>query len=101
MDSLVAPSLARALRSALSDPRDKARVMDLLGWDGSQVSRFLSGQMGITEDKLDAAIAAVGFVAVSPQYLDSLAYLCQVGAGCRCARSGKGECGGNSVRIAA
>ena len=94
MDSLVAPSLARALRSALSDPRDKQRVMDALNWDASQVSRYLSGQMVITEDKIDTAIQAVGYVPVSPQYLDSLAYLSKVGAGCECARRGLGECGG-------
>jgi len=94
MDTRVASSVARALRGALTDPRDKHRVMEALGWDASQVSRYLSGGMGLVDDKLDVAIQAVGFVCVSPEYLNAMATLCKVGANCECARSGMGECGG-------
>jgi len=37
------PSIERAFREALSDPRSRGPVADALGWDDSQVSRFLSG----------------------------------------------------------
>ncbi len=52
-----APSMARSFRQYLTDPRLKPAVMEALGWDDSQVSRFLSGTQGITIDKLDAAVA--------------------------------------------
>lgn len=99
MDPSMSPSVARALRMALSDPQAKHQVMEALDWDASQVSRFLSGGMGIVEEKIDAAIAAVGFVCVSPEYLDFLAYGSQIGAACRCARSGMGECGKHKVQM--
>ncbi|WP_028498284.1 helix-turn-helix domain-containing protein [Microvirgula aerodenitrificans] len=85
--------LEQAFRSALTSPRDKRAVADALSWDDSQVSRFLSGQQGIPIDKLDAAIQALGYVPVTPRYLDCLAYMGQIGASCQCARQGMGECG--------
>ncbi|WP_155419302.1 DNA-binding protein [Chromobacterium subtsugae] len=94
MEHLGTRSIERGLRAALTDPRQSNRVADALAWDGSQISRFLSGQQGITIDKLDAAISALGMVCVQPKYLDAMATLCQVGANCACARKGMGECGG-------
>jgi len=87
------PSMEREFRQALTDPRTKAVVRDALGWDESQVSRFLSGGMGITIDKVDAAISALGAVVTSPAYMDFLAYGAKIGANCHCARAGMGECG--------
>jgi len=99
MERRRAPSVAGALRAALSDPKDKQRVMEIIGWDNTQASRYLSGQMGIVEDKLDAAIAAVGFVAVTPKYINWLAEGCEIGAHCQCARDGLGVCGPDSGKM--
>lgn len=85
--------MARSFRQYLTDPRLKPTVMEALGWDDSQVSRFLSNQMGITIDKIDAAIEVLGMVVTSPGYMDFLAYGAKIGANCHCARAGMGECG--------
>lgn len=95
MENLGLLSIERGLRAALTNPKESARVIDALNWDGSQVSRFLSGGLGLTIDKVDAAISALGYVCVKPRYLEAMATLCQVGANCECARRGMGECGGN------
>lgn len=89
------PSMDRAFRAALTDPSTRAEVRDRMGWDDSQVSKFLSGQMGITINKIDAAIEALSMVVTTRRYLDFLAYGAQVGTACHCARSGLGECGPN------
>ncbi|WP_211310780.1 hypothetical protein [Aquitalea magnusonii] len=86
-------SIERGLRAALTNPKESPRIIEALNWDGSQVSRFLSGQLGLTIDKVDAALGALGYVCVKPKYLDAMATLCQVGANCECARRGMGECG--------
>lgn len=91
------PSMERAFRSALTDPHQRKAVRDRLGWDDSQVSRFLSGNTGVTIDKLDAAIEALGMLVTSRQYMDFLAYGAKVGAACECARRGLGECGGPAL----
>jgi len=88
------PTMERAFRTALADPALRRSVCDRLGWDDSQVSRFLSGQMGLTIDKVDAAIEVLGMVVTTPQYMDFLAYGARIGANCHCARQGMGECGG-------
>jgi hypothetical protein len=88
-----APSIENALRAALSNPRTKAQTRDELSMDDSQVSRFLSGQAGITIDKLDAMVKALGMVVTSRQYMDALAFMAQTGTACECARAGMGECG--------
>ncbi|PRP68741.1 DNA-binding protein [Chromobacterium amazonense] len=93
METLGTSSIERGLRSALTNPRTASKVADSLNWDNSQVSRFLSGQMGLTIDKIDTAVQALGYVCVQPKYLDAMATLCQVGANCACARKGLGECG--------
>ncbi|WP_051228862.1 hypothetical protein [Paludibacterium yongneupense] len=94
MDTRISPSVAHALQSASTDPRDKHRIMAALGWDNSLVSRYLSGRVGLVADKLDAAIAALRFVFVSPKCLNAMATLCKAEANCECTRSGTGECGG-------
>lgn len=87
------PTMERAFRQALTDPAARAAARDRLGWDDSQVSRFLSGQMGLTIDKVDAAVQVLGMVVTTPAYMDFLAYGARIGANCHCARAGMGECG--------
>ncbi len=87
------PSMERAFRQALSDPRTRGAARDRLEWDDSQVSRFLSGQMGLTIDKIDAAIDVLGMVVTTAGYMDFLAFGAKIGANCHCARAGMGECG--------
>lgn len=87
------PSMERAFRQALTDPAMRQNVRDRLGWDDSQVSRFLSGQSGLTIDKVDAAMEVLGMVVTTPRYMDFLAYGASIGANCHCARAGMGECG--------
>ncbi|VWC78614.1 DNA-binding protein [Burkholderia aenigmatica] len=88
------PSIERAFREALTDPRARGPIAEALGWDESQVSRFLSGQLGIPIGKIDAGIAALELRCVSREYLDAHATMSKVGVNCRCAREGFGECGG-------
>lgn len=80
-----------ALRQALQGPR-RHDVQVALGWDDSQVSRFLSGGQGVVIDKIDTLVACVGFVLVTRKYLDAIATLGEVGVHCECARRGYGEC---------
>lgn len=87
------PSMERTFRRVLSDPRMRSEVQAAMGWDDSQISRFLSGQMGITIDKVDAAIGALGMVITTKRYMDFLSYGSQIGTACVCARAGAGECG--------
>ncbi|MDR6387591.1 DNA-binding protein [Paraburkholderia phenoliruptrix] len=81
-----------ALRQALNGP-GRHDVQQTIGWDDSQVSRFLSGGQGVVIDKIDTLVAAVGFVLVTRKYLDAVATLGEVGVHCECARQGYGECG--------
>lgn len=60
MEELFVPSLASALRKALTDPKRKFEVMKILGWDNTQVNKYLAGKMGITEAKLDKVADALG-----------------------------------------
>jgi len=85
--------MERAFREALSDKATKAAVREALDWDESQVSRFLSGGLGLPLEKIDAAIGALDLVVTSRRYMDFLAYGSQIGAACHCARAGLGECG--------
>ncbi|MBV2180914.1 MAG: DNA-binding protein [Castellaniella sp.] len=87
------PSMEHAFRAALTDNELSSEICKRVGWDSTQVSRFLSGQMGLTIGKLDSAIEALGMVVASREYMDFLAYGAKVGASCECARSGAGECG--------
>lgn len=86
------PRIEHALRAALNGPR-RHDVQAAVGWDDSQVSRFLSGGQGIVIDKLDALANAVGYVLVTRRYLDAISTLGEVGMNCECARQGMGECG--------
>ena len=88
------PSIERAFREALTDPRARGPVAEALGWDESQVSRFLSGQLGIPIGKIDAGLNALELRVVSREYLDDLSTMSKVGVNCHCAREGFGECGG-------
>jgi len=83
--------IEQALRSALTGSR-RQDVQKKVGWDDSQVSRFLSGGQGVVIDKLDSLVAAVGFVMVTCKYLDAMSTLGEVGMHCECARQGQGEC---------
>lgn len=87
-------SMERSFRQLLTDPEARQQVKNRMGWDDSQVSRFLSGQMGLTIDKIDQAIAVLGMVVTNPSYMDFLAYGAKIGANCHCAREGMGACGG-------
>ncbi|KGE06465.1 DNA-binding protein [Burkholderia gladioli] len=86
------PNIEQALRAVLTGPERK-RAAELIGWDASEVSRFLSGQRGVLIGEIDKAIDAAGYALVSRPYLDAVATLCKVGAACECARQGTGECG--------
>lgn len=88
------PSIERAFREALTDPRARGPIAESLGWDESQVSRFLSGQLGIPIGKIDAGLNALELRVVSREYLDGLSTMSKVGVNCHCAREGFGECGG-------
>lgn len=84
--------IEQALRAALNGPK-RHQVAAAVGWDDSQVSRFLSGGQGIVIEKLDALLAAVQYVPVNRRYLDAISTLGEVGMHCECARQGLGECG--------
>lgn len=86
------PNISQALREVLTG-QERKRAADVLGWDPSEVSRFLSGQRGVLLDDIDKAIEVAGFALVSRPYLDAMATMCKVGAACECARNGMGECG--------
>jgi len=86
------PSMEQALRNALTNPKTCDAVRERLEWDSSQVSKFLSGGMGVTINKIDAAIEALGMVVTTPGYMDFLAYGAKIGANCYCARAGAGDC---------
>lgn len=86
------PNIEKALRDVLTGP-DRKRAAEVLGWDASEVSRFLSGQRGVMIHEFEKAIDIAGFALVSRPYLDAIATLCKVGAACECARQGAGECG--------
>ena len=84
-------TIERMLRAQLSQPGNA--VADAAGWDASNTSRFLSGQQGVPIGKIDAVVQAAGFVLVSRKYLEAIGTLGEVGANCKCAREGGGECG--------
>ncbi|VWD35640.1 DNA-binding protein [Burkholderia contaminans] len=83
--------IEQALRNALSGPK-RQDVQREVGWDDSQVSRFLNGGQGVVIEKIDSLVAAVGYVLVTRKYLDAVATLGEVGMNCECARQGLGEC---------
>lgn len=84
-------TIERVLRKHLCQPGGAAQ--EAVGWDAPAVSRFLSGQQGVPIGKIDALVAAAGYVLVSREYLEAIGILSEVGVHCRCAREGGGECG--------
>ena len=92
MNNRTTGRIESTLRSALNGS-ERHNVREAIGWDDSQVSRFLSGQQGITIDRIEEMFNAVGISLVTRKYLDAMATLCEVGASCECARNGNGECG--------
>lgn len=84
--------IEQLLRAALTGP-ERHNVKQAAGWDDSNISRILSGQQGITIERLETVFDAVGISLVTRKYLDAMATMCQVGANCECARNGQGECG--------
>ncbi|MDO6525419.1 hypothetical protein Q4519_06950 [Motilimonas sp. 1_MG-2023] len=83
------------LRKSLTSSQRHA-VKGATGWDDSNISRFLSGQQGVTIDRIDELFNSVGITLVTRKYLDAMATMCQVGANCECARNGQGECGSHA-----
>lgn len=81
------------LRTALRDSDNQAAVIDATGWDSTMVSKVISGQNGITIDKLNAVMAALGLTITSVAYMDYLARGNVIGSNCHCARMNMGECG--------
>lgn len=71
--------------------RDDAKKA--LGWDDTQVSRFLSGAQGIPLCKLDILMKEADLAITSRKYFDAVTTLGAVGMNCECARQGLGECG--------
>lgn len=86
--------IEQTLREALTGA-GRVDVQRAVGWDDSNVSRFLSGSQGVVIEKLDALVASVGYVLITRKYLDAVATLGEVGMHCECARQGLGECGGS------
>lgn len=84
--------IEQVLRFALSS-KNRKEIGKNIGWDDSQISRFLSGQQGVTIDKIDTLVSLVNYVLVTKRYLDAIGTLSEVGAHCKCARDGFGECG--------
>lgn len=92
-----AGTIERALRQHLTSTSDASLspAAQAAGWDSSGVSRFLSGQQGVTISKIDSLVHAAGYVLVSQKYFDAIGTLGEVGMNCQCARNGGGECGPN------
>ncbi|WP_024904492.1 hypothetical protein [Robbsia andropogonis] len=85
------PDLVEMLVDLLRGP-DGKRAADALGLESSEVSRFISGQRGLTKDQLNKAMELTNAVIVTRRYLDSVLTLSQVGIYCEMARCGNGEC---------
>jgi transcriptional regulator with XRE-family HTH domain len=81
------------LRAALSDARRRDQVLAATEWDRSMISKVMSGDTGITIDKLDALCAVLGLSMVSTEYLDYLARGNAIGANCCRTRASRGQCG--------
>jgi transcriptional regulator with XRE-family HTH domain len=81
------------LRSALRNGENQAAVLEQTGWDATMVSKVLSGGAGITIDKLNAVMRALGLTITTVEYMDYLARGNVIGSNCHCARMNMGECG--------
>ncbi|MDR5815822.1 DNA-binding protein [Caballeronia sp. LZ033] len=89
---MLKPDITESLVALLRGPESK-RAAEKLGWDSSQVSRFLSGELGIKKEQLNTAIELTSLAVVTRQYLDAMWVIGKVGMSCECARAGMGECG--------
>lgn len=89
------PAFEAALRGALADPAKRIAILESTGWHESMVSKVLAGDAGITLDKLDKSLTALGLVVVSRKYIDYLAFGNEIGTNCACARAGFDACGVN------
>lgn len=89
--------IEQKIRQSLTGPK-RHNLQAAMGWDDSQVSRFLSGSQGVVIDKLDTLVGSLGFILVGQKYLDAVSTLGEVGMFCECARQGLGECGNNERR---
>ncbi|WP_159990835.1 DNA-binding protein [Pelistega ratti] len=87
------PAFEAALRGALSHPEQKGAILTATNWHESMISKVLAGDAGITLDKLDKTLAALGLVVVSRKYMEYLAYGNEIGTNCACARAGFNACG--------
>lgn len=81
------------LRASLRNPDKQAGVLEHTGWDSTMLSKVISGQNGITIDKLNAVMTSLGLTITSVAYMDYLAEGNVIGSNCKCARVNMGECG--------
>lgn len=81
------------LRAALRNGDKQAAVLQATDWDSTMISKVLSGTAGITIDKLNACLSALGLTIVPLDYMDYLARGNVIGSNCHCARMNMGECG--------
>ncbi|TDR82185.1 helix-turn-helix domain-containing protein [Paludibacterium purpuratum] len=79
MDEIIIPSLAHRIRQILMDPKLKQELMTVLGWDNSNVSRYLAGNLGITEDKIDKVVEFLGILNVENRRLAPIIDMADVG----------------------
>lgn len=86
---MTARNIEQAIRLQLSQ-NTNGPIAEAAGWDSSAVSRFLSGQQGVTIGKLDTVVQAAGFVLVEKKYLDAVVTLAEIGMACQCARASGG-----------
>lgn len=81
------------LRAAMRDSDSQAAIIEHTGWDSTMISKVLSGGAGITLDKLNAVMTALGLTITTVDYMNYLARGNVIGSNCLCARENMGECG--------
>lgn len=81
------------LRAALRNGERQAAVIASTGWHPTMISKVTSGDAGITIDKLNACLSALGLTITTVEYMDYLARGNVIGSNCHCARMNMGECG--------
>ncbi len=79
--SAIQGRVEQALRAALTS-RERGDIAEAVGWDDSQVSRFMSGQQGVTITKLETLLKAAGYTIANKKYIDALTTLSIMGAEC-------------------
>ncbi len=86
------PLLTATLRNACRDADRRRRLCEATGWDDSMPNKVANGQ-GVTLDKINAMLEALGLVVTSAEYMDYLAKGNEIGSSCECARRSMGACG--------